>query len=99
MFRNYFKTAWRNLWKHRLFSFINISGLAIGLCSCMLIIMYVRDELSFDIFHKNGNRLYRITQTISDPSGKHDPRQSGNTSMIAGEVIKTEVPEVKDIVR
>jgi putative ABC transport system permease protein len=65
----------------------------------MLIIMYIRDELSFDIFHKNGNCLYRITQTISDPSGKHNPRQSGNTPMIAGEVIKTEVPEVKDFVR
>ncbi len=45
---NYFQTSWRNLLKHKLFSAINIFGLAIGLASCLLIMLFVRDESSFD---------------------------------------------------
>jgi putative ABC transport system permease protein len=60
MIRNYFKIAWRNLVRNRAFSAINISGLAIGLASCMLISLYVLDELSFDRFHDKGDRIVRV---------------------------------------
>ncbi|MEO6284891.1 MAG: ABC transporter permease [Dyadobacter sp.] len=60
MIRNYFKIAWRNLVRNRAFSAINISGLAIGLASCMLISLYVLDELSFDRFHTKGDRIVRV---------------------------------------
>jgi predicted permease len=59
MFANYLRTAWRNLVKHKVFSFINIAGLAVGMACCILIFLWVKDELSFDRFHPNHDRLYR----------------------------------------
>ena len=51
MFKNYFKIAFRNLWRHKAFSFINIMGLAVGMSACFLIFLYVRFETSYDDFH------------------------------------------------
>jgi putative ABC transport system permease protein len=59
MVANYLRIAWRNLKKHKLFSFINVAGLAVGMACCILIFLWVQDELSFDRFHPNHNRLYR----------------------------------------
>ncbi len=59
MFANYLRTAWRNLKKHKVFSVINIAGLAVGMACCILIFLWVKDELSFDRFHPNHDRLYR----------------------------------------
>lgn len=61
MLKNYFKIAWRNLARNRVFSAINISGLAIGLASCILISLYVIDELGFDRFHDKAGRIVRAT--------------------------------------
>jgi hypothetical protein len=61
MFRNYITIALRNLTRNRVFSFINIAGLSLGLACCLLILLYAKDELSFDRFQKNGASLYRIT--------------------------------------
>jgi putative ABC transport system permease protein len=58
--KNYFKTAWRNLVKHGSFSIINIMGLAISMSLCLLIIMIIADQLSYDRFQPNRNRIYRI---------------------------------------
>jgi putative ABC transport system permease protein len=60
MFKNYFKTAWRNLVKNKFFSFINIIGLSIGMAACLLILQYVSFELSFDRFNTNGPDIYRV---------------------------------------
>ncbi|SDD21454.1 putative ABC transport system permease protein [Mucilaginibacter pineti] len=65
MIKNYIKIAWRYLQRHKLYSFINISGLAVGLAVCMLIMLYVAHELSFDSFHKNGKRIYALSETLS----------------------------------
>ena len=60
MLKNYFKTAWRNLMKYKLYSFLNIAGLTVGiLCSC-LIFLYVTDELSYDNYSPLASRTYRI---------------------------------------
>jgi putative ABC transport system permease protein len=59
MFANYLRTAWRNLKKHKVFSFINILGLAIGMACCILITLWIADEISFDRFHANRDRIYR----------------------------------------
>jgi putative ABC transport system permease protein len=64
MFRNYFKVALRNLWKNKGYSAINIFGLAVGLAVCLLISLYVMDELSFDRFNKNASRIYRVNADI-----------------------------------
>lgn len=65
MFNHYLKTAWRNLKKNKLYSAINISGLAIGLAGCMLIISYIGHESSYDAFHKNANRIFVIAEKSS----------------------------------
>jgi len=61
MFRNYLKLAFRNLSRQKAFSIINISGLAVGLASSLLILLWVQDELSYDKFHSKADRTYRIT--------------------------------------
>ena len=58
MFKNYIQIAWRNLTKNKLYSFINIGGLSVGIAACMLIMLYVAHELSFDHFHKNADRIF-----------------------------------------
>lgn len=68
MFRNYFKIAFRNLWRHRVFSFINIMGLTVGMTACLLIFLYVRFELSYDRFHSKADRIYRIVADIKTPT-------------------------------
>ena len=64
MFRNYLKVALRNLWKNKGYSAINIFGLAIGLSTCLMITLYVADELSYDRYNKNANRIYRVDADI-----------------------------------
>lgn len=68
MIKNYFKIAFRNLWRHRVFSFINILGLTIGMTACFLIFLYVKFELSYDSFHTKGGRIYRIVADIKTPT-------------------------------
>ena len=60
MLKNYLKIAFRNLVRKKVFSFINIFGLAIGMACTILILLWVRDELSYDNFQKNGNNIYRV---------------------------------------
>lgn len=60
MFKNYLKVAFRNILKHKFFSFINILGMTIGVTACLLIALYVTDELSYDRFHKRADRIYQV---------------------------------------
>ena len=64
MFKNFAKVALRNLLRHKAFSAINIAGLAIGIGSCVIILLWVQDELSYDKFHEKAERIYRVV-TIS----------------------------------
>lgn len=68
MLKNYFKIAFRNLWRHRVFTFINIMGLTVGMTACLLIFLYVRFELSYDRFHSKADRIYRIVADIKTPT-------------------------------
>ncbi|QEC79833.1 ABC transporter permease [Mucilaginibacter ginsenosidivorax] len=61
MIKNYFKTAYRSLWKNKGFTAINVLGLSVGLAACLLIVLYVADELSYDRYNTNADRIYRIT--------------------------------------
>ncbi len=63
MIKNYFKTAWRNLIKYKAFSFINIFGLAVAMSVCMLMILMLADQFSYDSFQKNKERIYRLAST------------------------------------
>ena len=64
IFKNYLISAWRNIYNHKLFSVINIFGLAVGLAACMLIALFVRHELSYDKFWQNSENIYRMHQTF-----------------------------------
>src|SRR5689334_16873695 len=97
MFKNYFKTAFRNLWRNKIFSVIKILGLSIGLTVCMLIFLYTKDEISFDRFHANKAHIFRIIQTVKVAD---DPAQTmGITTSHLGEAVAGEVPEVQQYVR
>jgi putative ABC transport system permease protein len=97
MFKNYFKIAIRNLSRHKLLSFVNIAGLAIGLACVILILLFVKDEWSFDKFHKNGKDIYRLVQTMTDTSGQE--RRNGNTGLPHGPVFASEIPEIESFCR
>ncbi|MCR8561581.1 ABC transporter permease [Mucilaginibacter sp. BJC16-A38] len=64
MFKNYFKTAWRSLKKNKGFTAINVLGLSVGLATCLLIVFYVVDELSYDRYNVNAGNIYRITEQV-----------------------------------
>jgi len=64
MFKNYFKTAFRNLSRNKVYAFINIAGLSLGLACAMLIILYTKDEVSYDRFHANVDNIYRVTVLV-----------------------------------
>src|SRR3954466_11340342 len=98
MLRNFFKTAIRTLLRNKIYAFINIAGLSIGLACAMLIILYVKDEVSYDRFHANVNNIYRIvTQGIDKNGGKG--RKDPNTGYLQGPRFAQNVPEIKYFVR
>ncbi|HEV2481041.1 MAG TPA: ABC transporter permease [Puia sp.] len=93
MFRNYFKTAWRSLARGRSFSFINITGLAVGMAGAVLILLWISNELSFDRFHRNKDRLYRIYSMTEIPGEKH--QTIDQVSQPLGPALQQEFPEVE----
>ena len=70
MIKNYFKTAWRNLWKNKTFSVIIILGLSVGLACCILMFLFIQHELSYDKFNVHASNIYRITSESESTSGK-----------------------------
>jgi putative ABC transport system permease protein len=96
MLKNYFKIAFRNLWRHRVFSGINILGLAVGMTACFLIFLYVRFELSYDKFHSKGDRIYRIICDIKTPTETMKP---GGPSWAVGPHLMGGFPQVEATVR
>ena len=96
MVKSFFTLAIRNLLKRKLYSFINIFGLAIGVAVCLVILRYVDFELSYDSFHKNAGQLYR-TKTTTYRNG--ELRGSGILSGYAqGPSLLADVPEIKSYV-
>ena len=91
MLKNYFRIAWRNLMKYRVFSLINVLGLAIGLSCCLLIAAFVFDELSFDKYPEQATQIYRIQLQITQNGGiVHYP----DVDVAVGTGIKSSFPEV-----
>lgn len=98
MIRNYFKIAWRNIVKNRIYSAINIVGLSIGITCMLFAVLYWNNEHSFDNFHKNNPNLYRVTTTIAENKGEQT-KTTGGTGQVQGPAFKETVPEVKSYVR
>jgi putative ABC transport system permease protein len=98
MFKNYFIVALRNLLRNKIYAFINIAGLSIGLACAMLIILYVKDEVSYDRFHANVSNIYRITTQGIDKNGGKG-RKDPNTGYLQGPRFAQNIPEIKSFVR
>lgn len=96
MFKSYFKITYRNILKNKGYSFINIFGLSLGIACCLLMFSYVRFEFSYDAFHPDVDRTYRVDQTLS---WSYDGRPSGSTAPPLANVMKTNYPEVEDAMR
>jgi putative ABC transport system permease protein len=98
MIRNYFKIAFRNLSRNKAYSFINIFGLAIGLATCLLIMLYEFSELGYDSQNKDAERLYRIA-SASDLKGSAKEKAWAATSAPLAWGLKTDMPEIEDVTR
>lgn len=96
MIRNYFKIAFRIFRKEKSYSLINISGLALGFTSCLLIALFIKDELSYDNFHLDGDRIYRVSSAYMR-QGVWEPYSSN--SWPTAERIKTNFGEIEQLVR
>jgi len=96
MIKNYLKIALRNFQRHKGYSFINIAGFAIGMACCLLILIYVRHELSYDSYHKDVERIYRIAQDIRTPTAS---RVFALISPMVAPTSKTDYPQVEHAAR
>jgi len=97
MFKNYFKIAIRNLKRNKAFSFINISGLSIGLACCMLILLYTKDEISYDRFHEKKENIYQLVCDRIEKDGID--AKSAIASMVQGPAFKEGIPEIEAFTR
>ncbi|MFC2141906.1 ABC transporter permease [Acidobacteriota bacterium] len=98
MLRNYLITALRNLRKYKGFSFINLLGLAIGMACCILILLYVRDELSFDRYHANADRIYRVTREWFNEDGTSS-LHLGHVAPPIAPLLQNDFPDIQEAVR
>jgi len=96
MLKNYIKIAWRNIWKNKAFSVINIGGLAVGMASAILILIWIENELSYDRFHENGKNIYKL---YNRDTFDGENWAWGNTPKILGKTIKEDYPEVSHVAR
>jgi putative ABC transport system permease protein len=105
MVRHFFQTAWRNLLKRKFYSLINITGLAIGMASCILITIYIHHELSYDQYHTNRNRIYRVLQTFRtvQPGESLPPPAPGDFWVWGcapvGPALQADFPQIEKVVR
>lgn len=95
MFKNYVKTAYRNIIKQKVNSTINITGLALGITCCTLIYLYVADELSYDNFHENNDSLYRIVRVLYNNADGSVRLKLPDMVPAMGPVFKNYFPEIK----
>jgi putative ABC transport system permease protein len=97
MIKTYFKIAWRNILRQKGYSGINIIGLAIGVAACLLILQYVSFELSYENFHENKDRIYRVQQDRFD-KGKLSTQWAAGAYAV-GNSFKDAIPEIEDYVK
>src|SRR5882757_3626742 len=98
MIKNYLKVAMRSIFRNKLTAFINICGLALSMASAVMIYLFVTDELSFDDYHKNADRTYRVTRIFFDRDGN----QSLHLSSVAppiGPLLKNDFGEIEVMAR
>lgn len=97
MLSNMFKTAWRTSMRHKQFTLLNILGLSIGITTCLMIGLYVQDEMSYDNFHENKDRIYRINQSAiwGDDWEQQMPGTGPNVAI----ALRTDIPEFEEVTK
>ena len=94
MFSNYFKSAWRSIWKNKTTTAINIIGLSVGMTAAILIFLWVQNEMNYDNYHKGAANIYRLTTNV---------RANGwiweTTPLLLADAAKKEVPEIEKTTR
>ncbi|MDN3547893.1 ABC transporter permease [Mucilaginibacter aquaedulcis] len=98
MIKNYLRSAIRNITRHKFISFINIFGLTIGLTCCMLILLYIVNELSYDRFNTNAKDIYRVTRSFNTADGVQT-LHLGAVAPPFGPLLKNEFPDIKKVTR
>jgi putative ABC transport system permease protein len=96
MIKNYFKTAWRNMLRNKTSSFINISGLSIGIACTLLIVIFIKNELSYDRFHKDANRIFQV---VLNGNFNGEEFWAGNTPPPVGAALYSNIPEIESYTR
>ncbi|HEX5167640.1 MAG TPA: ABC transporter permease [Cyclobacteriaceae bacterium] len=97
MYKSYFKIAWRNLWKHKSLSFINIFGLATGMACSLLIFLFVAHELSYDRFNKDADHVHRVVKDFVNSDGSHVP--DATTPPALSPAMQREIPGIEHVTR
>jgi len=95
MIKNYLIVAWRNIKRQKIYSFIKIFGLSIGIAACILIYLFVVDELSFDRFHENGDRLFQVLQVRYDKDTEEETGRQQYMPTPTGPELKQTLPGIK----
>ncbi|MBX2871605.1 MAG: ABC transporter permease [Saprospiraceae bacterium] len=98
MFINYIISAWRNMYKRKQFTLINIMGLSIGMAACLLILQYVNHQESYDTFHSDLDRLYRLNLGMSE-AGESEVVYRAANHPAAGLALKKDYPQIEEIAR
>src|ERR1700754_5079566 len=98
MIKNYLRSAWRNIARHRFISFINIFGLTIGITCCLLITAYIINELSYDKFNANADRTYRVTRIFYSRNGEENLHLSAVAPPF-GPLLKNAFPDIEKVTR
>src|SRR5207342_2834446 len=97
MFNNYIKISFRHLWHNKLYSFINVFGLAIAIACVLLAVLYIKEERSYDGFHEKKENLYRVLTSVTDNKGNR--ATVAGTGQPQGPAFKEAVPEIVDYTR
>jgi len=98
MFKNYLKSALRNLLRHKAYSLINLTGFAVGMACCIVVLLFVQDEVRYDAYHERGDRIYRISSRLVLMSTGEEEAVA-DSPFLWGRAMKQEYPEVADYVR
>ena len=96
MFKNNLKIAWRSALRQKQFTVLNLTGLTLGIATCIAISLYIYDELSYDTFHEKGDRIYRVNQP--NIWGDWDEKSSSTGPNVA-DALRTEAPEFEQVTR
>ncbi|WP_270088262.1 ABC transporter permease [Sphingobacterium sp. SYP-B4668] len=97
MIQNYLKIAWRNILRNKGYATINIIGLAIGLACCLLVVIYIQNELSYDRYHVNKDRIYRVIHDHKEVGSTEQHQVWGNAPI--GAALKSDFPEIEKVVQ